>query len=294
MMLKQRLVSGTLLGVMVILSATYFPSPAGWLLVLVLAMLAQYEFYGMMRAMGGVVFRMMGMLGGALLLSATFWTIGPWAEQLPSGFQQVEGIVLALLTLSILIRQVFQKGNAKPVETICGTLVGVLYGAFLLNFLIRLAFTWHEGSWLQPVSRTGQMLVFYLVAVVKAADTGAYFTGRLLGRHKMIPRLSPNKTWEGLAGGVLLSLVTSSLFHFLTGGQLGHVPLNLGHALLLGVLLSLAGTVGDLFESMLKRSAGLKDSGTLIPGMGGALDVLDSLIFGAPVLYAYVVLFLRA
>ena len=137
-------------------------------------------------------------------------------------------------------------------------------------------------------------MILYLIAVVKASDTGAYFTGRFLGRHKLIPRLSPNKTWEGLAGGFLFSLIVSLLFWWFAGGQLGVVSLRVWDAAILGVLLAGSGVIGDLVESMIKRNADIKDSGHLIPGMGGVLDVLDSLLFGAPVLYAYAVLVLRA
>jgi len=291
-MLRKRLVSGVCLGIMAVLAATYLPSPAGWILILVLGLLAQYEFYGMMRALGVPVFRWIGMAAGALLLSVTFWTIGPADGQLALGYQ-AENLTLAATVLFLLVWQAFQKHAGQPVVTVALTMLGVLYGAGLLNYLMRLAFQWHTGPTLGPVERTGQMLILYLIAVVKCSDIGAYFTGRLLGRHKMIPRLSPNKTWEGLAGGVLFSLVVSLLFFFLTGGQLGVIGLRWWDAVLLGLLLAASGVIGDLVESMIKRNAASKDSGVLIPGMGGILDVLDSLLFGAPVLYGYVVICLQ-
>jgi phosphatidate cytidylyltransferase len=291
-MLKQRLISGSLLGLAAVLSATYLPSPAGWLLILVLGLLAQYEFYGMIRAMGIPVFKWLGMGGGALAISATFWTIGPASEQLARGYQ-AEHLVLAGSLLFLLIWQAFQKTHNQPVAAVAMTMLGILYGAGLINFLTRLAFGWHEGTRWDSVQRTGQMLILYLIAVVKASDVGAYFTGRLIGRHKMIPRLSPNKTWEGLAGGVTLSLVVSLLFYTLGGGRLGVLTLRCWDAVIMGLVLAASGVVGDLAESMIKRNAQAKDSGALIPGMGGILDVLDSLLFGAPVLYGYVVLFLR-
>ena len=145
---------------------------------------------------------------------------------------------------------------------------------------------------MHSVGHTGRMMILYLVAVVKMSDVGAFFTGRSLGRHKLFPRLSPKKTIEGLAGGIVSSVVVSLLFFWLTGGALGSIQFGLIDAIALGIILPIVGVFGDLFESLLKRAAGMKDSGTLIPGMGGVLDVLDSLLFGAPVLYAYVVLFL--
>ncbi len=291
-MLRQRIVSGVLLAVLVVMVANYLPSPACWLLIVALGALAQYEFYTMMDGAGLPVFRVIGMLGGAAVISSTFWTIGPEDQQLAAGYRW-ENLVLMLTALVVFVRQFPQKDNTQPVVTIACTLLGVWYVAFLINYFTRLAFAWHDGELLRSVSPTGRMMVLYLVGVVKISDVGAYFSGRFLGRHKLYPRLSPKKTWEGLIGGVLASLVVSLLFWHLTGGVLGKLTLDLVDAVILGLVLPVAGVLGDLFESLLKRSSGMKDSGTLIPGMGGVLDVLDSLLFGAPVLYAYAVLFMK-
>jgi len=290
--LKQRLVSGLLLAVMVVMVANYLPSPACWLLIVALGALAQYEFYTMMDGAGLPVFRVIGMLGGAAVISSTFWTIGPEDGQLAAGYRW-ENLVLMLTALVVFVRQFPQKDNTQPITTIACTLLGVWYVSFLMNYFTRLAFAWHDGQLLHAVGTSGRMMVLYLVGVVKISDVGAYFSGRLLGRHKLYPRLSPKKTWEGLAGGVLASLVVSLLFWHFTGGALGKLTLDLVDAVILGLVLPVVGVLGDLFESLLKRSSGMKDSGTLIPGMGGVLDVLDSLLFGAPVLYAYAVLFMK-
>ena len=291
-MLRQRIVSGIVLGLAAVLSATLLPSPAGWLVILVLGLLAQYEFYGMMRAMGIPVFRWLGLCGGAAVISATFWTIGFSHDQMLHGYL-AENLVLGGILLFLFIWQAFQKDYKQPVVAVAMTMLGILYGAYLLNYLTRLAFHWHVGTRLDSVGRTGQLLILYLIAVVKASDMGAYFTGRVLGRHKLIPRLSPNKTWEGLVGGVAFSLLVSVLFWRFSDGRLGEISFRVGDAVVLGVLLAAAGVIGDLVESMIKRNAAIKDSGSMIPGMGGILDVLDSLLFGAPVLYAYIVLVLR-
>ena len=124
---------------------------------------------------------------------------------------------------------------------------------------------------------------------------GAYFVGSLVGRHKMFPRISPGKTWEGLAGGFLAGIAASMILYWLWRSpdpslpvaEFGRLSLTWGHALFLGAFLAAIGVIGDLVESLLKRSAGLKDSGQLFPGMGGILDVLDSLLFAAPALYFY-------
>lgn len=291
-MLKQRIASGILLAVMVVMVANYLPSPACWLLILAITALAQHEFYTMMDGASLPVFRFLGMVGGAAVVSATYWTIGPRAEQLAAGYRW-ENLVLLLTALAVFLRQFPQKDNDKPIVTIACTLLGVWYVAFMMNYFTRLAFAWRDGGLMHSVGPTGRMMVIYLVAVVKISDVGAFFSGRLLGRHKLYPRLSPKKTWEGLIGGVLSSLAMSLLFFHFSGGALGRVHLGLVDAVALGLILPVVGVLGDLFESLLKRSAGMKDSGSLVPGMGGVLDVLDSLLFGAPVLYAYTVLFMN-
>jgi phosphatidate cytidylyltransferase len=179
--------------------------------------------------------------------------------------------------------------------TIACTLLGVLYVPFLLMFLVWLSFRWTPTSGLAPLSATATSLVLYLIVVVKASDVGAYFVGSSIGRHKMFPRISPGKTWEGLAGGLASGILASAVcFWFLRGRvtctgsvEFGKLTLSFFHAWILGGLLAGIGVIGDLVESLLKRSAGLKDSGRLFPGMGGILDVLDSLLFAAPALYFY-------
>ena len=291
-MLKQRIISGILLASMVVVVANYLPSPICWLLLLAITALAQYEFYAMIDQAGMPVFRFVGMLGGAAVISSTFWTIGPSARQLAAGYCW-ENLALLATLIFVFVRQFPQKHNEKPIITIAVTLLGVWYVAFLMNYFTRLAFAWRDAEFIHSVGETGRMMILYLVAVVKISDVGAFFTGRQFGRHKLFPRLSPKKTWEGLAGGVLSSVAVSLLFYYLGDGRLGKVELGLLDAIILGLLLPIVAVTGDLFESLLKRAADIKDSGSLIPGMGGVLDVLDSLLFGAPVFYAYTILFLN-
>jgi phosphatidate cytidylyltransferase len=133
----------------------------------------------------------------------------------------------------------------------------------------------------------GSDLLLLAMLCVTLSDTGALYIGSWLGSHKMAPVISPKKTWEGAAGGVLGSLIGALIAHFWFFRRL-----SLAHAFVLGVLLCGAGIVGDLAESALKRAAGVKDSSALLPGHGGVLDRVDSLLVAAPVLYYYWVLFL--
>jgi phosphatidate cytidylyltransferase len=140
-----------------------------------------------------------------------------------------------------------------------------------------LSFCLFALCWLreQPL---GQWLVFLLFLLIWAADVGAYFSGSLLGRHKLAPRISPNKTWEGVAGGIVLATAAAFLLTSLVDG-LAAAPAAL---LLLSVITTLASVGGDLFVSIHKRTVGIKDTGSLFPGHGGVLDRYDSLLAGAP------------
>jgi phosphatidate cytidylyltransferase len=128
----------------------------------------------------------------------------------------------------------------------------------------------------------GWEILFYLLSLVWIADIGAYFSGRRFGRHKLAPAISPGKTWEGFAGGLLANLVWIVAIYQMSSGW----GMSLPHFVLIGVITSMISVVGDLFESILKREAGVKDSGKLLPGHGGILDRIDSIIAAAPVFVA--------
>jgi phosphatidate cytidylyltransferase len=128
----------------------------------------------------------------------------------------------------------------------------------------------------------GPNLIFFLLLVVWLGDAGAYYVGKRFGKHKLSPRISPKKTVEGLVGGVITSAITAIVIHLTFFPQI-----RLVHAIVVGIVLSISGVIGDLAESMWKRSAAVKDSGTLIPGHGGFLDRFDSILFTAPILYVY-------
>jgi len=132
----------------------------------------------------------------------------------------------------------------------------------------------------------GRNWVFLALFATFGSDTAAFFAGRALGRHKLSPHISPQKTWEGAIAGLLGAIVISLLFTIPTPLSL---PLSYGQAILLGLLVSIFGQLGDLAESLLKRSMGVKDSGRLVPGHGGFLDRMDSIVFASIVVYYYVV-----
>jgi len=152
---------------------------------------------------------------------------------------------------------------------------GILYAGWLLGHLVALRGLDDGRNW-----------VFFALFVTFASDTAAFFIGRALGRHKLAPAISPGKTWEGAIGGILGAIIVSLFFTLNTPLAL---PLSWGQAILLGVLVSIFGQLGDLAESLFKRYTGVKDSGSVLPGHGGFLDRMDSVVFAGAVVYYYVV-----
>ncbi len=283
-MLRYRLISGILMGAALLAVAFLLPRAAILPVLLLSVVAAQLEFYGLLDRAGIPCFRWLGIMGGVVLIACTFLTMGPDPRQMSNAFS-LQLMVLAGVVLCIFLRQFPQKHNQVPLQTVSATLLGVLYIPFLFNFITLLLTGWEGGGWRHPVSATGRWLTIYLIAVVKCSDIGAYTVGRLIGRHKLMPRISPKKTWEGFFGGIAAAVAVSVALTALLGGRLGVVAISQPVAVCLGVVLALAGVAGDMFESLLKRAAGIKDSGASIPGMGGVLDVFDSLLFSAPILY---------
>jgi len=265
-----------------LLAAVFWLPPTGVLLVLLLVCgLGTWEFYGLLDAGKIAHFKIVGLVGGLLLVGATWVTLRSSAGQSATG----EWAVLFLVTIVVVIRQLPQKHNTRPIETMAVTLLGVLYVPYLFNFFTKLLVGWENGE--------GRLLILYMIMVVKCNDIGAYFVGCSMGHHKLLARISPAKSWEGSVGGVLSGVAASVLYYVVSRGDLGVVQLHMFDALMLGFLLPVCGITGDLCESMLKRASGVKDSGRLILGMGGVLDLIDSLLFAAPALYVYTYFFVN-
>jgi phosphatidate cytidylyltransferase len=195
--------------------------------------------------------------------------------------------VLALLMMSSLVFALTKPERMnKSLVTVALTVSGVVYVAVLAGCLVGVRMM-PDSLTQPPTPRLSSKLLMMFFAMVIFADTGAYYTGRLLGRHKLAPKVSPGKTVEGVVGGLLAALAAGPLSRLLFFHEIPIV-----HALVLGALIGLLGPLGDLSESMLKRGAGVKDSGTLLPGHGGMLDRVDSILFCAPLLYYYSRLFI--
>lgn len=258
-----RRVGTALVALPLILAAVFLGPP--WLTVALVAaalVVGLFEFFSLLRARGIRPMRRIG-----LVLAVALFVSVVWPAWLP--------VPLAPVGVLLLLGFALWRGtDLEAVSAAAATLLGAVYLGALGGTIAALRFlpSGAEGSW-------GIVL---LLVIVILSDTFAFFFGHALGRHRLAPTLSPGKSVEGaiagLAGGVLGALAVRAV---------GLPSLPVVHAALLGAAVAAMGIVGDLDESLLKRWAGVKDSGTLFPGHGGMLDRLDSLLFGAPVLYYY-------
>ena len=254
------------------------------LIVALLALAGLVEFYGIAEKRGMVNFKISGVIGGLLLMVGTFLNVTGrlGTSGSPARVNDFETSFLILFVLGLCVRQFVSKKNSAGLTAIATTLFGLMYVPWLLNFIQKISFfPFAPGS---PPD-AGKFFLLYFILITKFSDMGAYVVGSLIGRHKMIPRISPGKTWEGFGGAILVSTGASVAFVSCFGAQM--VGMNLLHATVLGVVLSITAVIGDLIESLFKREAGVKDSGNLFPGIGGILDLLDSLLFNAPIMYLY-------
>lgn len=246
--------------------------------MVLLSGLGLLEFYALVEKRSLVCFTGWGVFGGLLLMTSThLYLSGVLATDVSAAqANDFETSFLILFVLGLCVRQFVSRSNAAGLLAISTTLFGLMYVPWLLNFIQKINFF---------PQVEGRFYVLYFILVTKFSDLGAYVTGSLIGKHQMIPRISPNKTWEGFAGAIVISTGASLTFaHFASKHLDGMTPV---HATILGVVLSVAAVVGDLIESLFKREAGVKDSGNFFPGIGGILDLLDSLLFNAPLMYLY-------
>jgi phosphatidate cytidylyltransferase len=249
-------------------------------LIATVGMIALWEFYGMLDHRGLPNFKITAMICGGAMLVGSFYYFSRYGLARSYDYEMA---VLLFFLLTVFTRQMFSGlRDDAPLRTMAYTLFGLLYVLWLYNFITKIVYVTPRAP---DGSTTGQFYVFYCIAITKFSDMGAYLTGSLFGRHPLVPHISPKKTWEGFMGALAFSLLASVGLFFLMPGHLS--VLTWTHAVVLGLLLGFAAVIGDLAESIIKRSTGVKDSGNLLPGIGGALDLIDSLLFTAPLLFFY-------
>ncbi len=251
----------------------------GWALAVLLAgvaVLATLEFYRMAERKNARPFRGLGSLvaAGFVVLAA----LAPDTEVAGAGF----GLLLTVAALAVTAAAIWGRGvEGEPLLTASTTLFGAFYAGGLLSFGLYLRhLPGSAGAW------HGTALVFAPVLLTWTSDTFAYFVGRAFGTRKLIPRVSPGKTVQGAVGALAGTVAVAVAYAFVLA-RFPTYRMGLGEAAAFGFLISVSAQVGDLAESLLKRDAGVKDSGTLLPGHGGALDRFDSLLFTLPLAYFF-------
>ncbi len=252
-----------------------------FVLIAGVALTGLWEYFNMIEAAGNTCFRLTGMLSAAVFFAGSFLYLRAYGASAGHDFELA---VLVAFILVVFGRQMFSSmKESDPVRTIVYTLFGLIYVPWLFNFLTKIVYLTPRVGSDDMVS--GQYYVLYLIMVTKFADMGAYVFGMLFGRHLSVPHISPKKTWEGFAGALFTALLASWLIHFLFPDQLS--LLRKWDLIILPILLGVGAIIGDLAESIIKRGTGTKDSSRLLPGIGGTLDLIDSLLFTAPILYFY-------
>jgi phosphatidate cytidylyltransferase len=262
-MLKQRII--TALALAIIFIGTILLADSRWLVVLFTAALfaAVYELV-MLTVKPGLT----AGISIAAMIAALFWVSTEYSGMRVNFYQSIGGLVLWIAIVGVLLRYRFSGQWSLTVRAILLLLsIGLLW--ICVHGLVFVHQHFEQGGW----------ILLYLLTLVWLADIGAYFSGRKFGKHKLAPGISPGKTWEGVAGGIILNLGWILIVFQFSGGW----GIELWQFLLIGLASSVISVVGDLYESILKREAMVKDSSKLLPGHGGVLDRIDSLIAATPV-----------
>jgi len=272
---RSRILSTLTLWTILLGSLWFFGAHAAVVIVTFLAALTLHEFYGMTVKMGALPFRRMG-LTFSVLITAAPYCLAYYADE-PEALASLPTGLLVLALIVSCIRVLGERNSSNRIETIAATVMGLLYVPFMLHFLVAILMRdGYEGDNLA--------LALWTIAVSKFCDVGALLSGLAFGKHKMSPQISPKKTWEGAVGGVLVSMGVGAGIAYLASS---HFSSSLTPLVAAGMALPIAviTIVSDLIESALKRRADTKDTGALIPGIGGAFDLTDSLILTAPLAY---------
>ena len=266
-MLSKR-VTSALIMVPLFAALAYLGGPLWGLFVLAFMLQAGYEYGRLLKGMGYAV-------SWALLLGAIGLFI---AQAYFFSNQSTSGAVVLVLTIlanALLALLSYERGAAQAFLVFCLQLAGTVYLGYLGAYFIHLR-----------KLPNGQWWLLAAMILVWLTDVGAYFAGTRWGRHKILPRLSPQKSWEGYAGSVIIGLIGGLLLGWASGALA--LPIALWQTLILGLLIGALTPFGDFFVSMIKRVAGVKDTGKLIPGHGGVLDRIDSWIWAVVIAFYFV------
>lgn len=269
-----RTISGVvLLGI--VLGAAFGGKYAYGSFLLFIVVVGMWEFYNIATATGAKPLRTLGLAAGIVLFVTSFFVFEGIVDMDgdPRSADMLIGGVLyfsALIPLCFIV-ELFQ-GSETPIRNVATTLMGIFYVAYPMALMLFI-------PWLILGEWRPEAFLFYLF-IVWGNDVFAYLTGIAIGKHKMSPRISPKKSWEGFFGGIVGAMVMGAVGSFVVGG---------GLAMWLGLaaVVAITSVFGDLVESMFKREANIKDSGKIMPGHGGILDRFDALLISSPFAFAY-------
>ena len=270
---SKRVLTAAILIPIVYALVQYAPALYFFLLICVTTAVGLYEFYRMFKNGGYHPQTFVGILTGLLVLTGLY--IGAGSEGEVSYVFSPDVMVAVAFVVALLFRLFSPRDANGAMVDVALTFTGVVYVAWLSAYIVLLR-AWDLGG------IDGRDLVFFLLLVTWATDTGAYYIGTRFGRHRLYPKISPKKSLEGAVGGLLFAvgMAVACRYWF-------YREIDLDDSVCLGAIMGIVGQAGDLAESMIKRSARVKDSGSLFPGHGGMLDRIDSLLLNAPALYYY-------
>jgi phosphatidate cytidylyltransferase len=262
----------------VLLAAIFFNYLSFITLFLVVSIWGLIEFYQIAEKLGAKPYKWIGIISGLSLFLFGAFSNSYYSHLISSS--AILSIVI-ILPFFVFIAALFDN-TSNAIINLVFTVVGIIYTVLPFSLLIHIAcFDISFSGFIAPYNFH---YVLGIICLIWASDVSAYLVGSLIGKHKLFERISPGKTWEGTIGATVLTIACSFLIHYL------FPELALKHWVVISILVSVFGTIGDLIESMFKRQAGVKDSGKIMPGHGGILDRFDSLLFVSPFVYAYLML----
>lgn len=255
----------------------------------ILTLIATAEYFRMLQAAGIKCFPRFGVLMTVAYCGALYVPYLSGWQPLP----YLDGLAVFITIVGSFTLQLrYPIRGGESLLAVAANVLAFIYIALLFNFASRLVFLVPDAGVADgKVGTQGAYLLLWLLAVTKFTDMGAYITGSMIGRHKMIPHVSPGKTWEGFVGALVFSQLAGCGLYTLFPVELA-VFENVSHVVILSFLLCILAVIGDLAESIIKRALDAKDSGQMLPGIGGSLDLIDSVCFTAPALFFYLKWFL--
>jgi len=256
----------SLVAIPLIVIASYLGSYYFFIFVLAIGLISYYEFSGMIKKSIANTNLWLGLLAVCVIIANQF-------------YQTVDFIPLLFILILLLLMIELFRNNGSVVKNLGATFLGILYIGLFSSALIAIREIYLD---IDDLYNRGGYIIISMLATIWICDSAAFFGGTALGKHKLFPRMSPNKSWEGALFGFIFAIFTMLLAKLVVLDFLSWI-----NVIVLGIIIGIIGQLGDLVESSIKRDAGVKDSSSIIPGHGGIFDRFDSLLFSAPAIWLY-------